>query len=137
MSQDEDKPVKMADKPMADTSAEEKGQVSDVFAENLAWSQQLGELKTSLRCTFACLGVATMAILVGYDMMLIGSIIANNEFVENFGVYHEALGEWSLPADRQLAWTICQYLSAILGAVLVGLMSDRLGRRIAVYSTVR
>ena len=40
--------------------------------------------------------------LIGYDLTLIGSIIANREFVMQFGFYDEDLQMWTLLADRQV-----------------------------------
>ncbi|KAH7124327.1 general substrate transporter [Dactylonectria macrodidyma] len=102
----------------------------------LSWTEQFKELKESFRCALACFACASMAILIGYDLNLMGSIIANNEFVKSFGVYDESLEAWTLPANRQLAWTICQFLSAILGAWTVGMISDRVGRRLCVFINV-
>ncbi|KXH32086.1 hypothetical protein CNYM01_13307 [Colletotrichum nymphaeae SA-01] len=49
--------------------------------------------------------------------VLTGSIIANKEFVKDFGVFEESVGAWTLPANRQLIWTIVQYVAAILSAL--------------------
>ena len=61
-------------------------------------------------------------------MNMIGSIIANETFVMKFGV-KAGDGTWSLPANYQLAWTIVQFLCAMLGAFTSGFLSDALGRR--------
>ncbi|EQB49238.1 hypothetical protein CGLO_11440 [Colletotrichum gloeosporioides Cg-14] len=114
----------------------EHGNISEDFQEQLSWSRQLAELKQSYRSALACFACASVAIVIGYDMNLIGSIIANKEFVKRFGVFNEEHQAWTLPADRQLAWTICQFCSAMLGAVIVGTASDRFGRRICVFINI-
>ncbi|KAJ0300356.1 hypothetical protein Brms1b_012821, partial [Colletotrichum noveboracense] len=102
----------------------------------MSWDGQLTELKQSYRSALACFACASVAIVIGYDMNLIGSIIANKEFVKQFGAFNEEHQAWTLPADRQLAWTICQFCSAMLGAVIVGTASDRFGRRICVFINI-
>ncbi|KAJ3962642.1 hypothetical protein N0V92_000627 [Colletotrichum tropicale] len=114
----------------------EHGNISEDFQEQLSWGRQLTELKQSYRSALACFACASVAIVIGYDMNLIGSIIANKEFVKQFGVFNEEHQAWTLPADRQLAWTICQFCSAMLGAVIVGTASDRFGRRICVFINI-
>ncbi|KAF4432925.1 MFS transporter fmqE [Colletotrichum fructicola] len=114
----------------------EHGNISEDCQEQLSWSGQLTELKQSYRSALACFACASVAIVIGYDMNLIGSIIANKEFVKQFGVFNEEHQAWTLPADRQLAWTICQFCSAMLGAVIVGTASDRFGRRICVFINI-
>ncbi|KAJ0349163.1 hypothetical protein COL154_013633 [Colletotrichum chrysophilum] len=114
----------------------EHGNISEDFQEQLSWSRQLTELKQSYRSALACFACASVAIVIGYDMNLIGSISADKEFVKQFGVFNEEHQAWTLPADRQLAWTICQFCSAILGAVIVGTASDRFGRRICVFINI-
>lgn len=114
----------------------EHGNVSEEIQEQLSWSQQFAELKQSYRSALACFACASVAIVIGYDMNLMGSIIANKEFVKQFGVFNEEHQAWTLPADRQLAWTICQFCSAMLGAVIVGTASDRFGRRICAFINI-
>ncbi|KAL2861785.1 general substrate transporter [Aspergillus pseudodeflectus] len=93
-------------------------------------------IKQSFRAAVASAACSAAAVLVGYDMYMIGSIIANQEFIEQFGVYHDSLDTWTLPANRQLVWTICQFAAAILGAVIVGQISDVLGRRVCFLATI-
>ncbi|OKL63513.1 hypothetical protein UA08_02058 [Talaromyces atroroseus] len=82
---------------------------------------------------FAC---SSAAILIGYDMTLIGSIIANTEFVEFFGTYDNAAQSWALPASHQLIWSLVQYVSALVGALCSGLFNDTFGRRPAFLSVI-
>lgn len=81
-------------------------------------------------------GCSTTPILIGYDLTLIGSIIANKEFVKDFGVYDDNLDVWTLPASRQLIWTVIQFVAAILAAFASGLLNDHFGRRICFFITV-
>ncbi len=68
--------------------------------------------------------------------MLVGSIIANKEFVKDFGVFDESIGVWTLPANRQLTWTIIQFVAAILSALGSGQLNDLWGRRLCFFVTV-
>lgn len=69
-------------------------------------------------------------------MTLIGSIIANVEFVKKFGDYDAKTDTWSLPADEQLVWSVVQYVSAMCGAMGAGYMNDVIGRRAVFYILV-
>lgn len=64
-----------------------------------------------LTSRISAFGCSTTPVLIGYDLTLIGSIIANKQFVKDFGVFDEALGAWTLPASRQLLWTIVQFVA--------------------------
>ncbi|KAJ5578459.1 uncharacterized protein N7459_007423 [Penicillium hispanicum] len=97
------------------------------------WAEQFRELKKSRRTVCAALACSSAAVLVGYDMTLIGSIIANSEFIEHFGTYDHGIQQWTLPANYQLIWSIVQYIAAIAGAVGVGFLNDVFGRRICFF----
>ncbi|KAK7414421.1 hypothetical protein QQX98_006699 [Neonectria punicea] len=128
------------EKPSLDNKPVDLEAIMMVSAEStnvpVTWSDRTLELKKSWRATAACFACASLAVLIGYDLTLIGSIIANAEFVKKFGVYDDRLEVWTLPADRQLAWTICQFLAAIVGAFTVGSINDRFGRRICFHTTL-
>lgn len=85
---------------------------------------------------YAALGCSAAPVLIGYDLTMMGSIIANEEFIKSFGMYDVKASAWVLPADRQLVWSIVQYLSAIAGAFSAGLVNDRWGRRVGFYTTI-
>lgn len=87
--------------------------------------------------TIQAFGCSTTPILIGYDLTLIGSIIANEEFAKFFGVLDQELDTWTLPADRQLVWSIVQYVSAFTAAFASGFLNDIFGRRICFLTTVR
>lgn len=74
--------------------------------------------------------------LIGFDLTLVGSIIANESFVQKFGTYDESVGKVVLPATEQLVWTIVQYTSAIASAFLSGYLNDFGGRRVSFFVTV-
>jgi MFS family permease len=69
-------------------------------------------------------------------MTRIGSIIANQQFIEQFGVYDSPSQAWSLPADHQLVWSIVQYISAMAAAIASGSLNDLFGRRVCFLITV-
>ncbi|CAG9978488.1 unnamed protein product [Clonostachys byssicola] len=100
------------------------------------WSSQFASLCICRRAAFAALACSSAAVLIGYDMTLIGSIIANTEFVKQFGRFNEADDEWFLPADEQLIWSLVQYVCAMVGAMSSGQISDMAGRRLIFYLLV-
>lgn len=118
------------------TLAKDTEVVAGSTSETLSWADQLFGLKQSFRAAAASFACSSAAVLVGYDMNIIGSIIANKEFIQQFGIYHDSLDTWALPANRQLVWTLCQFVAAIFGAVIVGQVSDILGRRICFITTI-
>ncbi|KAL1604794.1 hypothetical protein SLS60_004334 [Paraconiothyrium brasiliense] len=96
----------------------------------LPWSGQYKALWACKRSVFASFACSSAAVLIGYDLYLIGSIIANPTFVEYFGVYDESIQAWALPADRQLVWSIVQYCSAMVGALVSRLLDDMFGKKL-------
>ncbi|KAJ5748414.1 uncharacterized protein N7511_010110 [Penicillium nucicola] len=104
--------------------------------EPVSWSDQFKAIYKHRRALLAAFGCSTTPILIGYDLTLIGSIIANSEFVEKFGVYDAGTASWTLPANRQLAWTLVQYVSAMAAAIASGYLNDTFGRRICFFITI-
>ncbi|PYI03522.1 general substrate transporter [Aspergillus sclerotiicarbonarius CBS 121057] len=91
---------------------------------------------SSFRDQFRAVKLHKRAVLAGYDLTLIGSIIANNEFVQQFGRYDDTSQTWSLPANYQLVWSIVQYVSATVSALCGGYLNDTFGRRVCFLITV-
>ncbi|KAJ5689679.1 maltose permease [Penicillium macrosclerotiorum] len=116
----------------------------DLLVAPIPFSEQLKAVKHHKRAIIAAvsnsyataLACTTTPILIGYDLTLIGSIIANTEFIKQFGVYDLASQSWSLPANHQLVWSIVQYTSAMAAAILSGSMNDIFGRRLCFLITV-
>ncbi|KAJ5181841.1 hypothetical protein N7449_011988 [Penicillium cf. viridicatum] len=104
--------------------------------ESMSFKEQFRAVKTHKYAILAAFACSTTPILIGYDLTLIGSIIANSKFVQQFGVYDEGLQVWTLPAGHQLVWTIVQYVSAIISAIGSGSLNDMFGRRICFLITV-
>ncbi|RYP48306.1 hypothetical protein DL768_005791 [Monosporascus sp. mg162] len=130
-------PVKTSiDAVVLATSDSEEKTTSQPISTDISWGEQIKVLKTSTRAVLAAFGCSTTPILIGYDLTLIGSIIANEEFVKDFGVYDAHVDAWALPAKRQLIWTIIQFVSAILAAFAAGMLNDHFGRRICFFMTV-
>lgn len=102
----------------------------------LGWSEQFRVLWSSKRSVLTALACSTTPILIGYDLTLIGSIIANKQFVKQFGVFDDSLEVWTLPAERQLIWTVVQFVAAIVSALGSGQLNDVWGRRLCFYMTV-
>ncbi|PWY78023.1 maltose permease [Aspergillus sclerotioniger CBS 115572] len=109
-------------------------------ATTVTTSPSLGDqfraVKYHKRAVLAAFACSTTPILIGYDLTLIGSIIANTEFVRQFGVYDHSLQTWLLPANYQLVWSIVQYVSAIVTAICGGYLNDIFGRRVCFLMTV-
>ncbi|KAL4793232.1 general substrate transporter [Aspergillus venezuelensis] len=101
-----------------------------------SFREQLYAVRHHRRAVLAALACSTTPILIGYDLTLIGSIIANAQFIEQFGVYDQASQTWSLPADHQLVWSIVQYVVAMLAAIVSGYLNDIWGRRVCFLLTV-
>ncbi|KAL0253001.1 hypothetical protein SLS55_010672 [Diplodia seriata] len=97
---------------------------SQTAVRDFSWSEQYRNLWRCKRSLVAALGCSTTPILIGYDLTLVGSIIANEEFIQAFGVYDRSVDGWILPADHQLIWTIVQYVSAAGCAFLAGFLND-------------
>ncbi|WQF85530.1 Putative major facilitator, sugar transporter, MFS transporter superfamily [Colletotrichum destructivum] len=97
---------------------------------------QFRDLWKFKRSVLTALGCSTAPIIIGYDLTLMGSIIANREFVKKFGVFDENIGNLTLPASQQLVWTIVQYVAAIVTAFVAGQLNDVCGRRFFFFFTV-
>ncbi|KAI3041351.1 hypothetical protein CBS147352_9541 [Aspergillus niger] len=125
-----------AEVPLADVTPDQgHGTYLDIQTMPSVREQARG-LWNSKRAVGAALACSSAATLVGYDTTLIGSIIANEQFIIQFGVYDTSLQQWTLPATRQMIWTMVQFISAAMGAVIVGYLSDRLGRLVCLYGTI-
>ncbi|KAF2014568.1 maltose permease [Aaosphaeria arxii CBS 175.79] len=111
-------------------------QAQSAAATPTSFGAQFKYLWRSKRTVLAALGCSTTPVLIGYDLTLIGSIIANKEFVKDFGVFDNSLGQWTLPANRQLIWTIVQFVAAILSALGSGQLNDIFGRRVCFFITI-
>ncbi|GKZ36166.1 hypothetical protein AbraIFM66950_007073 [Aspergillus brasiliensis] len=122
--------------PLADVTPDQGNGIYIDIPAMPSFGEQARGLWNSKRAVGAALACSSAATLVGYDLTLLGSIIANEQFIIQFGVYDPSLRQWALPAIRQTIWTIVQFISAVMGAVIVGYLSDRLGRLICLYGTV-
>ncbi|KAK7413392.1 hypothetical protein QQX98_007769 [Neonectria punicea] len=121
---------------LATCESEKQTMSQPISTSDMSWSEQIKVLKTSKYAVLAAFGCSTTPILIGYDLTLIGSIIANKEFVQYFGVHDDDLDVWTLPASRQLIWTVVQFVAAIVAAFTSGLLNDRFGRRPCFFITV-
>ncbi|KAK7409524.1 hypothetical protein QQX98_008308 [Neonectria punicea] len=118
------------------TDSEKQATSQPISTAGLDWQQQFRSLWSSKHAVLAAFACSTAPILVGYDLTLIGSIIANKEFVKTFGVYNVDLEAWALPADRQLIWSVVQYVAAGTASLVAGLLNDFLGRRLCFFTTI-
>ncbi|KAJ6042992.1 maltose permease [Penicillium canescens] len=109
---------------------------NDLAVADLSFKDQLMAAKHHRRAVLAAFACSTTPILIGYDLTLVGSIIANTQFIRQFGVYDQASQAWSLPADHQLVWSIVQYVTAMVVAIVSGSLNDTFGRRVCFLLTV-
>ncbi|KAK9238592.1 high-affinity glucose transporter HXT2 [Lipomyces kononenkoae] len=110
--------------------------MTEIVNEKLSMSKQFKSLWKSRRAVRAGVACSSAAVLIGFDAMLMGSVIANTEFLYKFGAYDEGLHVWTLPAYQQLIWTIVSSIGCMVGALAIGILSDNFGRRFAFLTTV-
>ncbi|KAJ4075643.1 hypothetical protein NW769_015391 [Fusarium oxysporum] len=79
-----------------------------------------------------CFAVTVSAATDGYQIGLIGNIIANSGFVEQFGTQHTEEGV-VLASSVLSAWNSIGSGGQVVGMVTLPFLSDRFGRKAAMY----
>ncbi|KAL4994997.1 general substrate transporter [Aspergillus recurvatus] len=80
-----------------------------------------------------CMLVTFSAATDGYQIALIGNIIANEGFVKKFGTQTNANGETVLASSILSAWSSIGSVGQIVGMTTLPFLSDRFGRKAAMF----
>ncbi|KAL2831035.1 general substrate transporter [Aspergillus pseudoustus] len=80
-----------------------------------------------------CFLVTFSAATDGYQIALIGNIIANAGFVKKFGTETNANGETVLASSVMSAWNSIGSVGQIVGMTTLPFLSDRFGRKVAMF----
>ncbi|KAM0421157.1 hypothetical protein ACHAPT_011049 [Fusarium lateritium] len=83
--------------------------------------------------TFVCFLMALSAATDGYQIGMIGNIIANAGFVKQFGTKTNAAGDKYLESGVLSAWNAIGSVGQIVGMVTLPFLSSRFGRKFAMY----
>ncbi|KAJ5254011.1 hypothetical protein N7524_011191 [Penicillium chrysogenum] len=119
---------------MDDASARMDGKVSPVLAEGRqgARKEQSMTLWQALRLYPKAVGwsvlLSSTLIMEGYDLALLSSMYASPVFNQKFGV-QTASGKWAVPASWQSGLSNGARCGEVIGLLINGLVSERLGYR--------
>jgi SP family general alpha glucoside:H+ symporter-like MFS transporter len=103
-------------------------QTSDPYAE-LPLKEALGQYS---RYVYYILGLSTVIILWGYDLVVVGSISAVDPFLRDFGQfdgYEDGEEKWIIPAVWLSLWQAMPCVGQLIGAVTAGRLQDSIGRK--------
>lgn len=70
---------------------------------------------------------------VGYCSNAVGNIVANPGFIQQFGTVTNAAGQLELAATHVSLWSGFQYVGQVVFQAISPLISDKFGRRVAMY----
>ncbi|KAJ3533117.1 hypothetical protein NM208_g8131 [Fusarium decemcellulare] len=117
--------------PPKDLSSEAaaRGQGVTGYEELSPWQTILQFKMNALVCFAVTLSAATD----GYQIGLIGNIIANLGFVKQFGTQVTADGDVVLASSVLSAWNAIGSVGQIIGMTTLPFLSDRFGRKTAMY----
>ncbi|WVQ78292.1 hypothetical protein IAT38_000377 [Cryptococcus sp. DSM 104549] len=87
----------------------------------------IGAMKAHWRAVGWCLYISIGALLWGYDVQVAGGMLSVPSFRRDFG--YELDGVYVLPARWQSAFNSVSSVGMMFGGLLVGWLSDRIGRR--------
>ncbi|OBR14265.1 MFS alpha-glucoside transporter [Colletotrichum higginsianum IMI 349063] len=113
----------------ASLDAAAKGQGVSGYETLTPWET----MKAFKLCSATCLAVAFSAATDGYQIGINGNIIANPGFVRQFATETTAAGEPNLAAPILSGWSSIMSVGQIVGMTTVPFLSDRLGRKGAMY----
>ncbi|KAH7130932.1 general substrate transporter [Dactylonectria macrodidyma] len=68
-------------------------------------------------------------IMESYDVFLIGNFIALPAFTKKYGIYHESTDKWIIETKWQSALQVSGQLGALIGVMLAGPLTSRIGYR--------
>ncbi|KAJ4231878.1 hypothetical protein NW757_013847 [Fusarium falciforme] len=98
--------------------------------ETLTWWETVKAFKVTAAICFA---VTFSAATDGYQIGINGNIIANPGFVRQFATKFDAEGEAYLASPILAGWSSIQSVGQIIGMVHLTYVSDRFGRKVAMY----
>jgi SP family general alpha glucoside:H+ symporter-like MFS transporter len=101
-----------------------------VEAENIEHSMTV--LEACKAYPMACFWAFIMSftiIMESYDVFLINNFVALGAFKERYGIYHEATNEWVIATKWQSALQCSGQLGALIGVMLAGDLTSRVGYR--------
>ncbi|KAG5764966.1 hypothetical protein H9Q72_006965 [Fusarium xylarioides] len=111
------------------SEAVSKGQGVSGYEELTIWQTVLKFKISSL----VCFAITISAGADGYQIGMIGNIIANVGFVEKFGTERSADGTVALASSIISAWAAIGSIGQIIGMTTLRFFSDRYGRKAAMY----
>lgn len=114
----------------ASAEAAAKGQALSGFETLTLWQT----VKAFKVCTFTCFMVAFSAATDGYQIGINGNIVANPGFVRQFATQTNDEGEPVLASSILSAWGSIMSVGQIIGMTTLPFISDRWGRKVAMYS---
>ncbi|KOS20795.1 Maltose permease MAL61 [Escovopsis weberi] len=79
---------------------------------------------------FWALAMSFTIVMVGYDTILMGSLMAYPSFVEKYGTYHPELGRYVISGPWQVGLTVTSSCSGIIGLLCSGFLTERFGHRV-------
>ncbi|KAH6971379.1 general substrate transporter [Ilyonectria sp. MPI-CAGE-AT-0026] len=98
--------------------------------ESLTWWETVKAFKVTVAICFA---VTFSAATDGYQIGINGNIIANPGFVRQFATKFDAQGEPYLTSPILAGWSSIQSVGQIIGMIHLSFVSDRYGRKVAMY----
>ncbi|KAH7119243.1 general substrate transporter [Dactylonectria macrodidyma] len=85
-------------------------------------------------CSVVCFLAAISAATEGYQIGLIGNIVANPGFSKQFGTQKDAEGNTVLAASVMSVWGVLGSVGQIVGQVSLPFVSGRFGRKVAMFT---
>ncbi|KAF2727680.1 MFS maltose permease-like protein [Polyplosphaeria fusca] len=80
--------------------------------------------------------LSSALIMEGYDLALLGSMYASPQFNMKYGVQNPESGKWSVPPNWQSALSNGARAGEVLGLLLCGVVSERIGYRKTMISSL-
>ncbi|KAL0942058.1 MFS alpha-glucoside transporter [Colletotrichum truncatum] len=109
--------------------AEAKGQGVTGYEELTPW-QTVKQLKF---VCLICFAVTFSAATDGYQVGMVGNIIANKGFVKKFGTQTTSDGDVVLASSVLSLWNILASVGQLTGMITLPFLSDRFGRKASMY----
>jgi SP family general alpha glucoside:H+ symporter-like MFS transporter len=81
---------------------------------------------------FWAIAISFTIIMEGYDTYLLGNFYAYPSFAKRYGQYQADSGTWVIPANWQVALSDVGNIGNVVGLLLMGALTDRLGHRLVI-----